>query len=70
LGLGMPFLDSDTCVEGGGLFISVRVFFLVWCHPWMDDKMDGWMKKASRETTMMSFTICNDISNGQWVVGT
>jgi hypothetical protein len=39
----MPFLDSDTCAEGG-LFISARVFFLVWCHPWMD----GWMEKASR----------------------
>ncbi len=23
----------------GGLFISARV----WCHPWMDDGMDGWM---------------------------
>jgi hypothetical protein len=22
----------------GGLFISVRVFFPVWCHPWMDGK--------------------------------
>jgi hypothetical protein len=28
LGLGMPFLNSDTYVEGG-LFISVRVFFPV-----------------------------------------
>jgi hypothetical protein len=28
LGLGMPFLHSDTCAEGG-LFISARVFFLV-----------------------------------------
>jgi hypothetical protein len=25
---GMPFLDSDTCAEGG-LFISIRVFFPV-----------------------------------------
>jgi hypothetical protein len=41
----MPFLDSDTCAEGG-LFISARVFFPVWCHLWMD----GWMK---------SFTINN-----------
>ncbi len=48
---GMPFLDSDTCA--GGLFISARVFFLVWCHPWMD----GW--KASEKTTTTSFTICN-----------
>jgi hypothetical protein len=45
----MPFLDSDTCAGGGrGLFISARVFFLVWCHPWMDDGTDGWMEKASR----------------------
>jgi hypothetical protein len=29
LGPGMPFLDSDTCGEGGGLFISLRVFFPV-----------------------------------------
>jgi hypothetical protein len=35
-GPGMPFLDSDTCAEGGGLFIFVRVFFPIWCHPWMD----------------------------------
>ncbi len=31
LGLGVPFLDSDTCTkEGGGG---------VWCHPWMDGKL-------------------------------
>jgi hypothetical protein len=32
----------------GGLFVSVRVFFPVWCHSWMDDRTDGWtglMKK-------------------------
>jgi len=29
-GLGMAFLDSDTCAEeGGGLFIFARVFFPV-----------------------------------------
>ncbi len=42
LGPGMPFLDNDTCAEGG-LFIFVKVFFLVWCHPWMDDETNGWM---------------------------
>jgi hypothetical protein len=41
-GPGMPFLDSYTCAKGG-LFISARVFFPVWCHPWMDDGTDGWM---------------------------
>jgi hypothetical protein len=39
-GLGMPFVDSDTCTEGGGLLI----FFPVWCHPWMDDGTDGCKK--------------------------
>jgi hypothetical protein len=38
-GPSMPFLDSDTCAEGG-LFISARVFFLVWMTGWMD----GWKK--------------------------
>jgi hypothetical protein len=38
----MPFLDSHTCTDGG-LFISAMVFFLVWCHTWMDDRTDGWM---------------------------
>jgi hypothetical protein len=58
LGPGMPFLDSDTCAEGG-LFIYVRVFFPIWCHPWMDDGTDGWMEKALQKTTTTSFTICN-----------
>jgi hypothetical protein len=69
---GMPFLDSDTCTEGG-LFISARVFFPVWCHPWMDDGMDGWTGHAMPSmdgwrdgwmdgksfTTTTSFTIFN-----------
>jgi hypothetical protein len=61
-GPGMPFLDSDTCAEGG-LFISVFSSLydaihgwmtgqmdgwrVTWCHPWMDDRTDGWMEKAS-----------------------
>jgi hypothetical protein len=47
-GPGMPFLDSYTCTEGAGFFISARVFFPVWCHSWMDDGRDGWMEKASQ----------------------
>ncbi len=39
---GMPFLDSIPCAEGG-LFISARVSFPVWCHPWMYDRTNGWM---------------------------
>jgi hypothetical protein len=47
LGPGMPFLDSDTCAEGGeGLFISARVSSLYDAiHGWMTGRMDGW--KAS-----------------------
>ncbi len=32
LGLGMPFLNNDTCAKRG-LFIFAKVFFPVWCHP-------------------------------------
>jgi hypothetical protein len=43
-GLGMPFVDNDTSVEGG-LFISARVFFLYDAiHGWMTGQMDGWKK--------------------------
>jgi hypothetical protein len=63
LGLGMPFLDSDTCAEGAGLFIFGKVFFLVWYHPWMDDETSGWMDgKKFTKTTMTSFIICNDLT--------
>jgi hypothetical protein len=30
-------------------------------------RMDGWMEKASRKTTMMSFTICNFQEIIQWM---
>ncbi len=72
---GMPFLDSDTCAEGGRLFISARVFFLYDAlRGWMMGQMDGWMKKASRKTTMTSFTICNAwlfpmVANLSWIIG-
>jgi hypothetical protein len=62
-GPGMPFLDSDTCAEGG-LFISATVFFLVWCHPWIDDGMNGWMDdgtdgwKASRICMLWQMLSC------------
>jgi hypothetical protein len=49
--------QRHMCRGRGGLFISVRLFFPVWCHPRMDDGMDGW--KPSRKTTTTSFTICN-----------
>jgi hypothetical protein len=48
LGPAMPFLDRDTCTEEG-LFISARVFFPVWCHPWLDDRTDEWMDDRTDE---------------------
>ncbi len=54
--LGMPFLDSNTCAEGG-LFISARVFFHVWCYPWMDDGTHRWMEKASQPRHPLLYVI-------------
>jgi hypothetical protein len=34
--------------RGGGLFISARVFFPVWCHPWMNDGTDRWKLHEKR----------------------
>jgi hypothetical protein len=57
--LGVPPRDraclsyTATHAQRGGLFISVRVFFPVWCYPWMDDGTDGWM---DGRVTSKSFT--------------
>ncbi len=66
LGSGMPFLDSDTCARGGGVIYFCQGFFpcmMPSMNGWQDGRMDGWtghmMKKASRQTTTTSFTICN-----------
>jgi hypothetical protein len=59
-GPGMPFLDSNPCTEGGFIYFC-QVFFPVWCHPWMDDGTDGWMKKAW--LPRRPFTICNTSVN-------
>jgi hypothetical protein len=57
-GLGMPFLDSDTCAEGGYLFLPG---FFPCMMSSMTGRMDGWMngsrEKASLKTTTTSFTI-------------
>jgi hypothetical protein len=50
-------LPRQQHMRRGGLFIYVRVFFLIWCHPWMNDETNGWMKKVSWKTTMMSLQI-------------
>jgi hypothetical protein len=64
LGPGMPFLDSNTCAEGGGyLFLSGFSSLYDAIHGWMTRRIDGWMKKASLKTTTISFTICNGASN-------
>ncbi len=63
LGLAMPFLDNDTCVEGGGYLFLPRFFSLYDAiHGWMTRRMDGWMEKTSRKTTTTSFIICNDFT--------
>jgi len=63
-GLGMPFLDINTCTGGQGWGV-VYQGFLACMMPWMDDRTNGWtghmMKKTSRKTTTTSFTICNYI---------
>jgi hypothetical protein len=56
-GPGMPFPRLRHMCREGGLFISAKVFFPVWCHPWMDDKTDGWMKKASRPRRPLLYVI-------------
>ncbi len=55
-GPGMPFLDSDTCAEGGGGYLFMPGFSSVYdaIHWWMTGRMDG-----KSFTTTMSFTICN-----------
>jgi hypothetical protein len=59
--LGMPFLDSDTCAEGGGANLFLLGFSSLYdaIHGWMMRRMDGWMEKASWKTTTTSFTIFN-----------
>jgi hypothetical protein len=43
-GPGMPFLDSDTCAEGGGyLFLPGLSFLYDAIHGWMTGWMDGWV---------------------------
>ncbi len=53
-GPGMPFLDSDTCAEGGYLFLPGFSSLYNAIHGWMTRRMDG-----KSFTTTTSFTICN-----------
>jgi hypothetical protein len=76
LGLGMLFLDNDTCTRGGGYLFMLRFSSLYDAiHGWMMGRTDGWtdgwtghvMKKVSWKTTTMSFTICNlSITTSYW----
>jgi hypothetical protein len=52
---GMPFLDRDTCAEGG-VYLFLPGFSSLYdaIHGWMT----GWMDRKSFRTTT-SFTICN-----------
>jgi hypothetical protein len=60
LGLGMTFLDSDTCAEGGGVYLFMPGFSSLYdaIHGWMMGRMDGWME--SFILSMTSFIICNE----------
>ncbi len=65
LGLGMPFLDNDTCAGVGGYLFLLGFFSLydVTMDGWRDGWMDESREKASRKTTTKSFTICNNNDN-------
>jgi hypothetical protein len=57
-GPGMPFLESNTCAEGGGCYLFLSGFSSLYdaIHGWMTGRMDG-----KSFTTTKSFTICNVI---------
>jgi hypothetical protein len=42
LGPGMPFLDSDTCADGGGGYLFLPGFSSLYdaIHGWMTGRMD------------------------------
>jgi hypothetical protein len=67
MGPNMPFLDSDTCAEGGGGGARAKLFmprfFSMYdaIHGWMTGRMDGWMESFISSTT--SFTICNVVGS-------
>jgi hypothetical protein len=42
-GSGMPFLDSDTCVGGGYLFLPGFSWLYDAIHGWMTGRTDGWV---------------------------
>ncbi len=57
LGPGMPFLDSDTCAEGGVIYFCQG--FLPCMMPSMDGWRDGWMEKASRPRRPLLYVIAS-----------
>ncbi len=82
-GLGMPFLDSNTCARGGGylflpgfssLYDAIHGWMtgrmdgrVTWCHPWMDDGTYGWMEKAPRPRRPLLYVIRKSIPAGLMV---
>jgi hypothetical protein len=58
---GMPFLESDTCAERGGIIYFCQGFFpcmMPSMDGWQDEWMDGW-KKLHKKMTTTSFITCN-----------
>jgi hypothetical protein len=54
----MPFLDSDTCAEGGYLFLPGFSSLYDAIHGWMTGRMD-----EKNLTTTTSVTICDSDVN-------
>jgi hypothetical protein len=60
----MPFLDNDTCAEGGYLFLP-RFFSLYDAiHGWMMGQMDGW-KASFRPRRPLLYVMYNNRVNKQ-----
>jgi hypothetical protein len=63
-GPGMPFLDSNTCAEGRGVYLFLPGFSSLYdaIHGWMTGRMDGKLhEKQPRRPllyVMYTFFIC------------
>ncbi len=57
LGPGMPFLDSDTCAEGGYLFPPGFSSLYDAIHGWMTGRMDGKLHKKRPQHPLLYVTL-------------
>jgi hypothetical protein len=57
-GPSMPFLNSDTCIKGGGyLFLPRSSSMHDAIHGWMTGRMDGWMEKVAQPWCPLLYVI-------------